>query len=130
MQAYAKAEREGNKSGMRNLQKARPDLFKNKVPTESPTPKKSIKRENRGEKDVYFIQGCHTKRIKIGVSYDPKNRLSQLVTSEPLELLGTIEGGGAELEKKLHKKFEKLRVHREWFKPEKELLEYIDNLNQ
>ena len=126
-QVYAKAEREGNLSGMRNLEKSRPDLFGKNASSKLPTQRKRVKRENRGKKDVYFIQGCETKRIKIGVSNNVENRITQLASSEPLELLGVIKGGGEKLERKLHTQFKSLQVHREWFKPEQELLEYIEN---
>ena len=50
-QVYAKAEREGNKSGMRNLKKARPDLFPSpKVSAKSSSPRRRVKSENGGEK--------------------------------------------------------------------------------
>lgn len=127
MQVYTKAEREGNSSGMRDLEKNRPDLFGKNASSKLPTQRKRVKREDRGKKDVYFIQGCETKRIKIGISHNVENRITQLVSSEPIELLGVIKGAGAEMEKKLHKQFECLRVHKEWFEPSEVLLEYIEN---
>ena len=120
-QIYAKLEREKNLSGMRELQKVRPDLFGKNSSSKSPIQK------NQGQKDLYFIQGCVTKRIKIGISHNVHKRITQLVSSEPLELLGVIKGGGKELEGKLHEQFDRLRVYNEWFKPEKELLDYIED---
>ena len=120
-QVYTKLEREKNVSGMRELQKVRPDLFGKNVSNKLPAQK------NHGKKDLYFIQGSVTKRIKIGISHNVHNRIRQIVSSEPLELLGVIKGGGRELEEKLHKQFNGLRVHNEWFEPEKELLDYIKN---
>ena len=126
-QAYAKAEREGNTKTVRNLKKARPDLFLQKDVVKPSAHKKGVKRKNRGARDVYFVQGVETKRIKIGVSSNVPNRVAQLVSSEPLELLGVIKGGGVKLEGKLHKKFAELRVHKEWFEPGQELVKYIEN---
>lgn len=126
-QAYAKAEREDNTKTVRNLKKARPDLFLPKEAVKPSASKKGVKRKSRGERDVYFLQGVETKRIKIGVSFNVPNRMAQLVSSEPLELLGVIKGGGEKLERELHKKFAEQRVHGEWFKPSQELFEYIEN---
>lgn len=123
-QACAKAEREDNKAIARKFKKARPDLFSKDTSSKPPTQRS---RKNRRKKDVYFAQGCVTKRIKIGISHNIQNRLTQIVSSEPLELLGMIKGGGRGMEKELHKQFESLCVHKEWFKPGEELLEYIEN---
>ena len=75
--------------------------------------------------DVYFFQGCDTQRIKIGISKDVQRRLKSIQAPEPLKLMGIIKSGGKRLEKELHQRFESLRVHNEWFKPDTELLEYI-----
>lgn len=79
-------------------------------------------------KDVYFIQGCDTKRIKIGVSENVNQRLKGIQASEPLKLLAVIKAGGRQLEKELHKRFKKFCVHNEWFSPDPELLQYIEAL--
>ena len=80
--------------------------------------------------DIYFIQGEMTQNIKIGVSKNPERRMRSLESSEPLNLLAIIKEGGTVKEKKLHRQFKHLRLHGEWFRPDKELLEFIDNLNQ
>ncbi len=78
-------------------------------------------------KQIYFIQGQETKRIKIGISVDPKARLSGLSASEPLTLLKAIPGNAKE-EKELHKRFEPFRIHGEWFEPDEELIRFIESL--
>ena len=78
-------------------------------------------------KQVYFIQGVETKRIKIGVSVDPNARLRSLVASEPLTLLKAIPGNVKE-EKALHKRFMHLCIHGEWFEPDEELIRFIESL--
>ena len=78
-------------------------------------------------KQIYFIQGSETKRIKIGYSVNPKARLQSLSASEPLTLLKTIPGN-AEEEKKLHKRFQHLRRHGEWFEADEELIQFIKSL--
>ena len=130
-QAYYKAERDGDKSGIRLMRKNRPDLFREYLPS---NPVESNKKPESGfekdedKKDVYFIQGCETQRIKIGISNNVGSRLKGIQSSEPLKLLAVIKQGGKDLERRLHEKFEGLRVHGEWFRPDPQLLEYIGEL--
>lgn len=81
---------------------------------------------------VYFIQGTVSKNIKIGVSRSPKDRIQSIQnhSGESVRLIGTIRGG-RELEHIIHKKFDSLRLHGEWFRPEINLIEYIrENINR
>ena len=80
--------------------------------------------------DVYFIQGEITQRIKIGISYNPKRRTKDIEASELLKLLAVIKEGGIETEKKLHERFKHLRLRGEWFKSDKEIFAFINNLNR
>ncbi|PQV64447.1 hypothetical protein B1R32_105129 [Abditibacterium utsteinense] len=75
---------------------------------------------------VYFIEAVGLGKIKIGTSDAPKKRLQQLATGSAvtLDLIAMIPGD-AQIEKELHKKFDHLRVDREWFFAAKELREYI-----
>ncbi|WP_199197432.1 GIY-YIG nuclease family protein [Chroococcidiopsis sp. CCALA 051] len=72
--------------------------------------------------------------IKIGKARDLDKRLKSLQTSSPatLQLLKAIQVTGekeaAEMESKLHRRFTHLRITGEWFKAEKELLDYLSNL--
>lgn len=43
-----------------------------------------------------------------------------------IEILAVIKTGAGALERELHKKFAHLSVGEEWFKPDKELLEYVE----
>ncbi len=74
---------------------------------------------------VYFIRADNG-LIKIGKSNNPKERLKALQAGSPLKLriVKTIPGG-MNLEQKLHKYFDHLRQYGEWFKPNKELKEFI-----
>lgn len=79
---------------------------------------------------LYFLKHPETGLIKIGTTVSYKSRLSDLIRQYgDLELLG-IMTGSYEDEKRLHEQFAHLRSHeldgREWFKPEKELLSYIN----
>jgi len=81
---------------------------------------------------AYFIQAgdSDTGSIKIGYSaYDtPHARLPQLQTAnaETLFILGWMPGG-AKKERELHEQFKHLRIGAgEWFKPGRDLLEYIE----
>ena len=80
---------------------------------------------------VYFILNSESNAIKIGRARDIEKRLRSLQTASPveLELLRTIqvesESQAQVLERKLHVRFEHLRLKGEWFKAEPELLSYI-----
>jgi len=65
---------------------------------------------------VYFIVQ-NWEYVKIGVSDAPESRLSSFQTGNPIDLyLWVALPGGAKLEAKMHKYFEKLCIGREWFK--------------
>ena len=75
---------------------------------------------------IYFIQAADNGLIKIGYTDDIKQRLRTLRTMSPerLYLMKVIKGDQKQ-ETLLHKRFNCLRSHGEWFRPERELLEYI-----
>jgi hypothetical protein len=79
----------------------------------------------------YFIQQGTKGPIKIGFTGEPTvdKRLAKFQTghSEVLTCLATVEGTKKD-EAILHKKFAHLRIRREWFKPTKELLDYIQSI--
>lgn len=79
---------------------------------------------------IYFIQDTVNKFIKIGKTNDGllSNRMSSLQSSNPNELrcLAIIEH---EVDDKLyHERFEHCRHRREWFRPEADLLDFIQSL--
>lgn len=78
---------------------------------------------------VYFIQGLCGGAIKIGYSKNPTSRLKELQTGYPdtLTILYMLRGSG-QVENFLHNKFEHLRLKGEWFKPDKDLIKYINEL--
>ena len=80
---------------------------------------------------VYFIQGEMTGLIKIGLSDHPAGRRYHLQVGSPdkLVLLATIATERALfLERELHERFSACRAHGEWFRPDKDLKEYIANV--
>jgi hypothetical protein len=77
---------------------------------------------------VYFIQGVNGGPIKIGHSANPQRRLKDLRTSQPLRILATMMGGRKK-ENELHRLFSSSRTHGEWFEPTRELLSFIDEVN-
>lgn len=85
--------------------------------------------KNRYPGFVYFVQGEFGGGIKIGYSKTPESRLKQLQTSYPdtLKILVLVPGNNKD-EKTYHRKFEHIKLNGEWFKPEKELLDEIENL--
>lgn len=78
---------------------------------------------------VYFIQMGEDGPIKIGSSSSPRSRLRYLRSGSPypLHLIATIDKGIAS-ERDLHKHFSHLRLEGEWFKPDRELLDCIADL--
>lgn len=75
---------------------------------------------------VYFLHALISNRVKIGFSLNPERRIAGILTSCPEQIvhLGSMRAGYPD-EAALHKKFEGLRVHREWFEATPDLLIYI-----
>ena len=79
---------------------------------------------------IYFVQEQELLRIKIGfTSGSPLRRVHKLrnASSQRLEIIG-IEVGSIDYEKKLHRRFSHMRERNEWFRPERELIEYVNDL--
>jgi hypothetical protein len=73
---------------------------------------------------IYFIQDTETRRIKIGVSAEPAQRLKQLQTAHASELkLIAVMDGARNEEQALHQIFTRKRG--EWFEPTRDLLAFI-----
>jgi hypothetical protein len=93
---------------------------------------------------VYFMLGklpdYSLPLIKIGYSWNPGLRSMRFRTQlrGPVEILAAIpfkwcgkkDSNASAGEKNLHKRFSHLRVTGEWFKPEQELLGFIDGVNR
>lgn len=88
---------------------------------------KELCKKDGGPGFVYFIQGQCGGPIKIGYAKNVCTRLKELQTGQPdsLVILATFPGYFND-EQKMHKKFEHIRLRGEWFKPEKELLYFIE----
>ena len=78
---------------------------------------------------VYFIRAVSTGLIKIGVSRNVERRLKALSATDEMALLATIECAPMSIERLLQRRFRHLRVRGEWFRPEKELLDYIEHVS-
>ena len=77
------------------------------------------------ENHVYFIV-AENGLIKIGMSNDPLKRLSVLKTMSPLKLrIITTRKGGRKLELRLHRQFQHLHNHGEWFLPGRDLVKWL-----
>ena len=78
---------------------------------------------------IYFIQEGDNGPIKIGISRDPENRVRaiQVSCSKTTKLLCSVLGT-VEKESALHEQFKNIRLHGEWFKPSKELVDFIAKL--
>jgi len=81
--------------------------------------------------NVYFILDKKSAAVKIGKSNNIEERISDLQTGNPNLLTVEYfiecksEEHSFELEKKLHKKFERLHITGEWFKFDIDLFNYI-----
>jgi hypothetical protein len=82
-----------------------------------------------GIKRVYFLRQGTTGPIKIGFTVDLQGRIAALQTSNPYPviLMGSVPGDQA-VEREAHVQFAHLRLHGEWFRPEPELLAFIDDV--
>ena len=95
------------------------------------------RRQERGEKGVrgytdktYFIQGVMTRLIKIGfTSGAVLDRLETMQVGSPDELV-VLKVVSGNKERKYHDRFSLSRVRGEWFKPDIELLEFIDSVSE
>jgi hypothetical protein len=72
---------------------------------------------------VYCIQSIPSGNVKIGIAENPAARLRTMQTGtwEELVLLWTLPGG-ADLERRLHRRFADYHIAREWFRPHPAML--------
>lgn len=84
-------------------------------------------RRAQSQQVVYFIHAPLAGLIKIGRTTNIGSRLSSLRMSSPVHLflLRTIEGG-VEKEAELHRRWQAIRQHGEWFSATPELIAEID----
>lgn len=76
--------------------------------------------------DLYIIRQKGTDYYKIGRSYDPKLRLNNMKTANPLGLeLCLIKRGYGDYEKNIHKIYEDYCVNNEWFEFKKDEIDTI-----
>jgi len=80
---------------------------------------------------VYFIQAGQTGPIKIGVAYDPVERLAELQVGnhEELRIVG-LQLGTPSDEQLLHKEFASNHIRGEWFRLCDRLATYIKRATQ
>jgi hypothetical protein len=73
---------------------------------------------------IYLIQAGDDGPVKIGFAYDVSSRIRTIQNNhyEPLKLIACYEGEPRD-ERELHKKFNHLRVIKEWFKFDPAMLE-------
>ncbi len=79
---------------------------------------------------VYFVQSGGCGPVKIGWTRGPVlRRLAQLQTSHPSRLLLLADVPGTRnLERGLHATYGDLRMSGEWFRPEAELMELVNEI--
>ena len=80
-----------------------------------------------GTRKTYFIRRGNDGPIKIGRTSWIESRLSSIQngSAEKLTVVCAVE---ADIERACHQKFAHLRLNGEWFKPDVELLEFIEGL--
>ncbi len=78
---------------------------------------------------IYFIKSKNL--VKIGFSQDLKNRCATLKTMSPIspQLIYTLKGS-VDKEKEIHRRFNHLRHHGEWFRYTDEIRNYIDSMRE
>ena len=79
---------------------------------------------------IYFIQGTHSKNIKIGLTHKTdegfQTRLNAMQSSDVLVVLRVIENSNDE--RFYQDKFKHLWSHGEWFTPDLDMLDFIKSL--
>lgn len=77
---------------------------------------------------VYFIQAGDDGPVKIGITRDPKKRLSYLQVGNhlPLRLIGLWPAADSEEEAFLHSYLEGERIRGEWYKPTTAVLDMAE----
>lgn len=105
-----------------NLKKEQEEMKKRHAIATAVMPPKP-KKKHKTKWQTYFVQGRMTEFIKIGKSFNPRERLPTLQTGSPDELIliAIIDG---DKEKALHRKFQADRHHGEWFFP-KNILTFL-----
>src|SRR5437764_15150765 len=86
------------------------------------------RRQSRhAEEVVYFFRAGDA--VKIGTTRNLERRRRSLATgsAEELQLLGSLPGG-ADLEQRLHERFERFHVRGEWFQADEEPLAAVRDL--
>ncbi len=78
---------------------------------------------------IYFVQDMETKLVKIGWSWNPKERRAHLASSlrADIIMLATEEGERAR-EMELHQQFSDAKHHGEWFHPVESIRTYVEML--
>ncbi len=83
---------------------------------------------------LYFIRSGKEGPVKIGIAIDPLKRLEecQIGNSEKLLLIGSkeIEGNAKIVEDEIKRMFGHLHIRGEWFKPDQEMSDFIDNIDR
>jgi len=78
------------------------------------------------EGQIYFIQECNNKLVKIGIAKKAVRRLQNLQGGLPFAFdILAIKKGTWEEEFALHLRYQDSRVNGEWFKPSEKLMMYI-----
>lgn len=82
-----------------------------------------------GQSAVYFVEAPLLGLIKVGVTIQLNTRLQQLASMSPVPLvfLGACVGE-LDYERKIHKHFDHIRSHGEWFHDAPELRQAIDTV--
>jgi hypothetical protein len=82
------------------------------------------------QRTIYFVT-CAVENfpVKIGMAVDMDRRLENLRTALPFDVvLLASKRGTAKDEAALHKQFEHLRLRGEWFRRERELMEFVERV--
>lgn len=79
---------------------------------------------------VYFVTARDVGRVKIGHSFEPFQRISQLRSASPIPLcLERVCEGGKGREAELHQMFADHRLHGEWFLLSEEVVSFMETID-
>ncbi|SRR6266705_918512 len=75
---------------------------------------------------IYYAQSGN--QIKIGYSNNPLNRIAEMKVASPDIKLLAVEKTGQDVEGERHRRFKAIHIAGEWFKADKELMDFILSL--
>lgn len=81
------------------------------------------------DKDLYLMGDSDCSVMKIGISNNPKKRLKNIMTSNPMDInILYISKRNSHREAEAHFKFKDIRLSGEWFKYDERIINWFNSL--